>query len=211
MSHVLMGSYIALWILVLFLALTVAALARQIGILYRRISPSGARMLNAGPQIGDALPAFTGLDIYGNRVNLLGTERNTLLMFLSVRCSVCDGIIPALKSLARQERDSLNVVLASFTENEERNRQYAEDKGLSHLPYIRSVEFAHQLNVLSVPYAILIDKAGIIRSKGLVNDREHLESLLNSLDGQYKTVQAFWEGQRDRDQENGKAGSPVVA
>ena len=31
--------------------------------------------------------------------------------------------------------------------------------------------------VSKLPFAVLLDEAGIIRSKGLVNSREHLESL----------------------------------
>ena len=60
MSALLTGSYIALWILVIFLTLALAALARQIGILYRRLAPAGARIMNAGPTIGERIVPFTG-------------------------------------------------------------------------------------------------------------------------------------------------------
>ena len=31
-----------------------------------------------------------------------------------------------------------------------------------------------------LPYAVLVDAAGIVRAKGLVNSREHLESLFEA-------------------------------
>jgi methylamine dehydrogenase accessory protein MauD len=31
-----------------------------------------------------------------------------------------------------------------------------------------------------IPYAVLIDPEGVIRAKGLVNNREHLESLMEA-------------------------------
>jgi hypothetical protein len=45
-------SYVALWLLVTLLLLAVFTLARQVGILHTRLGPVGARMVNAGLEIG---------------------------------------------------------------------------------------------------------------------------------------------------------------
>jgi hypothetical protein len=50
MTEALVVSNITLWIVVLALLLAVLALARQVGILYERVAPMGALMLDHGPQ-----------------------------------------------------------------------------------------------------------------------------------------------------------------
>jgi len=42
-----------------------------------------------------------------------------------------------------------------------------------------------------LPYAILIDADGIIRAKGLVNSREHLDSLILAEESGFGTIQAY--------------------
>jgi hypothetical protein len=42
-----------------------------------------------------------------------------------------------------------------------------------------------------LPYAVLIDERGIVRAKGLVNSREHLESLLVAKETGYASIQAY--------------------
>ncbi|HYM87344.1 MAG TPA: hypothetical protein VET30_11510, partial [Pseudoxanthomonas sp.] len=42
-----------------------------------------------------------------------------------------------------------------------------------------------------LPYAILIDEEGVIRAKGLVNSREHLESLAIAKETGYGSIQAY--------------------
>lgn len=204
MSALLTGSYVALWILVIFLTLALAALARQIGILYRRLTPAGARVMNAGPTIGERIVPFTGRDIYGRSVSLpLANQRPTLLMFLSPGCPMCNEVIPALKSVAQQEKHRLNIVLASFAGDESSNRSYVEEHGLSHLPYVFSFDLAHMFTISGAPYALVVDQAGILRTKGLVNNREHLDSLLNVLDGDYENIQAFWESRARKSESSG--------
>jgi methylamine dehydrogenase accessory protein MauD len=45
-----------------------------------------------------------------------------------------------------------------------------------------------------LPYAVLIDELGIVRAKGLVNSREHLESLLVAKETGYASIQAYLDG-----------------
>ncbi|HIE82758.1 MAG TPA: thiol-disulfide isomerase, partial [Dehalococcoidia bacterium] len=45
--------------------------------------------------------------------------------------------------------------------------------------------------VSKLPYAVLIDDAGIIRSKGLINNREQLESLLVAKDLEVESIQEY--------------------
>jgi methylamine dehydrogenase accessory protein MauD len=199
MHGLVMGSYVALWIVVLLLSVGLAALAGQIGILYRRLEPAGARIMNAGPTIGEPVAPFVGVDIFGREVKLPGSDgRATLLMFVSPGCVMCDEVLPALKSVARQEKRYLSVVLASFSGNDTSNKAYVAQQDLSRWPYVFSFELAHRFAVSGAPYALLMDGEGVLRTKGLVNSREHLDSLLNVLDGEYENVQSFWASQQPR-------------
>jgi methylamine dehydrogenase accessory protein MauD len=50
--------------------------------------------------------------------------------------------------------------------------------------------------VAKLPYAVLIDEAGIVRAKGLVNTREHLESLFEAKERGVGSIQEFVERER---------------
>jgi methylamine dehydrogenase accessory protein MauD len=193
MHGVMMASYIALWLVVILLSVGLAALAGQIGILHRRLEPAGARVMNAGPSIGESIAVSTQKDIYGRYITFpITSEGATLITFVSPGCAMCDEVMPAVKALAQQEKHHIRVILASFAGDEASNRAYAAQHHLSGLPYLFSFQLAHQFSITNAPYALLIDDRGVLRTKGLVNNREHLDSLLNVLDGPFQNVQTYW-------------------
>jgi methylamine dehydrogenase accessory protein MauD len=70
-------------------------------------------------------------------------------------------------------------VLASDGEPEE-HRRYVAAHGLEGLPYVVSASVGIGFEVAKLPYAVLIDADGILRARGLINTREHLESLFEA-------------------------------
>ena len=70
--------------------------------------------------------------------------------------------------------------------------------GLERLPYVNSPQVGMTYRVGKLPYAILIDSEGIIRAKGLVNNREHLESLLIAEETGFGTIQAYLDARAAR-------------
>ena len=76
---------------------------------------------------------------------------------------MCNEVIPALKSLAHQEKHRVNIVLASFAGDETSNKSYVEEHSLSHLPYVFSFDLAHTFAISGAPYALVIDQEGILR------------------------------------------------
>jgi methylamine dehydrogenase accessory protein MauD len=46
-------------------------------------------------------------------------------------------------------------------------------------------------HVSKLPFAVLIDKDGVIRAKGLVNSREQIESLFNAMEFGVKSLQEY--------------------
>jgi methylamine dehydrogenase accessory protein MauD len=175
-------SNIVLWIMVLSLSLVVLALVRQLGVLHERIAPAGALMLNRGLNVGERVPMLDLLDLDGRDLRL-GAPRadgkSTLLVFVSPSCPVCKTLLPILKSGRKDERDWLEVVLASDGDPQE-HRKFAIDNGLAGIPYVVSAALGISYQVSRLPFAALLDAAGILRARGLVNSREHLESLFEA-------------------------------
>ncbi len=182
MIHALLISQIVMWIVLLAIVVLQLALFRQIGVLHERILPLGALTIDKGPKEGESAPTFNLLDLRRSPVALGGTNPSglsTLLFFLSPTCPVCKKMLPILKSLRNREGQHLRIVLSSDGEADEHTR-FVESHGLGDFPYVLSQELGMTYRVSKLPYAVLIDDAGVVRSKGLVNTREHLESLLEA-------------------------------
>jgi methylamine dehydrogenase accessory protein MauD len=61
---------------------------------------------------------------------------------------------------------------------------------------VLSAELGLTYRVGKLPYAVLIDEAGVIRAKGLINTREHLESLLEAKELGVASIQDYLQGQK---------------
>ena len=192
MVELLLASTLLLWILVIILGLVVFALARQVGILHERVAPAGALMPTTGPKVGELTEAADYQDLSGRVVTVGGassTGRPTLVMWISPTCPVCKGLVPTALSLAGHE--SLDLVFASDGDRPERHRAYVKDLGLADYPYVISQQLGMQFAVSKLPFAALIGADGTLRSKGLVNTREHLESLLESMETGISSLQDY--------------------
>lgn len=183
-----------LWLAVLALGMLVWALSRQVGVLFERVAPMGALVTDAGPAVGQPSPIFDLTGLQSEQVVIGGPQAQpTLLFFLAPTCPVCKKLIPILKHLARDEARSLRVVLASDGEGD--HLQFLRDQGLQAMPYLLSTELGMSYRVSRLPYAVLMDRQGTVRAKGLVNSREQLDSLLNAHDMDTPTIQKYLEGQ----------------
>jgi methylamine dehydrogenase accessory protein MauD len=175
-------SVIVLWIVVLCLLAVVLALTRQLGVLHERIAPVGALMLNRGLAVGEPAPTMDVVDLHGANLRL-GAPRtdgkSTLLLFVSPTCPVCKSLLPIVKSSGRDERDWLDIILASDGNTDE-HRDYIRANGLAGIPYVLSAPLGMTFQVSRLPFAALLDEAGVLRARGLINSREHLESLFEA-------------------------------
>jgi len=189
-------SNVVLWILVLVLAAVLLAVVRQLGVLHERIAPAGALMLNRGLKVGEAAPVVTVTDLDGARHEVgaaRGDARSTLLLFVSPTCPVCKSVLPAVKSARRDERAWLDLVLASDGDATEQ-RAFVTAQGLEAIPYVVSAPLGLAYQVSRLPFAALIDEQGILRARGLVNSREHLESLFEAKRLGVASLQEYFSG-----------------
>ena len=191
-------SVVVLWIVVLSLLAVVFALTRQLGVLHERIAPVGALMLNRGLTVGDPAPAVDVVDLDGASIRLGAARpdgKSTLLLFVSPTCPVCKSLLPIVKSSGKHERDWLDIILASDG-NLEEHREYVRSNGLGNVPYILSAPLGMTYQVSRLPFAALVDEAGILRARGLVNSREHLESLFEAKRLGVASLQDYFSAQK---------------
>jgi methylamine dehydrogenase accessory protein MauD len=195
MNEALLVSNFVLWGVVIAMGLVIVALVRQVGVLHERIAPAGALAVQEGAVVGERAPQLA-VETLGGETLELGAPRDddraTLLFFLSPDCPVCKTLLPALRSLRRFEARRLDVVLASDGEREEHLRFVAEQK-LDALPYVLSPALGIAFGVSKLPFAALVDGDGMLRARGLVNTREHLESLLEAMELGVGSIQEFLE------------------
>ena len=195
MLRALIVSNVLLWLLVIVLAAVVLALVRQIGVLHERIAPAGALLLKRGLKVGDPVPAMTLTDLSGRGVTIgVPSARGScmLLVFLSPSCPVCKILLPVLKSSSAGESGWLELVLASDGAEEE-HRRFVAENGLRQIPYVLSAELGMSFQVERLPFAALIDERGVLRARGLINSREHLESLFEAKRLGVASLQEFLE------------------
>ncbi|MDD3352668.1 methylamine dehydrogenase accessory protein MauD [Zoogloea sp.] len=196
MNDALLISNVLLWVAVLAALVGLFALARQIGVLYERVAPMGALMMDTGPKVGEPSPVFELPNLVGNTRVTIGRpgDKSTLLFFLSPTCPVCKKLLPILRSVNTTERDWLRVVLTSDGEQPEHLAFY-EKADLKEFPYLLSSEPGMAYRVAKLPYAVLLDEHGRIVAKGLVNSREQLESLFTAKEMGVASVQDYIEHQ----------------
>lgn len=196
MTDPLVISLALLWLVVLALVLVVLALARQIGVLHTRLAPAGALSTSAGPKVGEPVPTELFDTIDGRQLPVGGQRQHAqLILFVSPTCPICKSLVPVAKSLARTERRRLDLAFASDGGELQSHRDYVATLNLEDHPYVVSMTLGLKFAVGKLPFAVLIDADGILRGKGLVNSREHLESLVESMDSGYASIQDYLEAE----------------
>lgn len=185
------ASDIMLWLAVISLAIVSLALSRQVGILHERSAPLGAVISDKGPEVGDESPKFDLNDHKGNLITLGGKRPNgagQLALFLAPNCPMCNKVLPTVKAMASYEH--LDVVVISDGPKEE-HETFLKTHEMGQIPYVISADVGMRFQIGRVPYAVLIDGQGKIAAKGLVNTREHLESLVEAQSLGLQSVQEF--------------------
>jgi methylamine dehydrogenase accessory protein MauD len=184
-----------LWLVVIALGIALLAVIRQLGVLHERIAPVGALMLAKGLNVGETAPRVEAQDLEGRSITLgpaRADERATLIMFVSPTCPVCKTLLPILKSSLGQERDWLDIILASDGDIASQ-RDFVLTHRLGSFPYIVSAPLGIAYQVSRLPFAVLIDAQGVLRARGIVNSREHLESLFEAKRLGLASIQDYFE------------------
>jgi methylamine dehydrogenase accessory protein MauD len=192
----LLVSQILLWCVVIVLAIVVLALARQVGVLHERIAPVGALALGQGPQPGEVAPRLTA-ETLGGTTALIGGARSggrlQLLFFVAPSCPICKQLLPTARLVAETEQAALLLIGDG---DHRQHRDMAARHGVAPADFVVSAEVGLAYRVGKLPYAVLIDGDGTIVAQGLVNTREHLESLFAARESGHHSVQDFLQARR---------------
>jgi methylamine dehydrogenase accessory protein MauD len=186
---------LVLWILVIGLTLVVLALVRQVGVLHERITPVGALMLARGLKVGELAPTLTVADLADRSLAIGGPRadgRSTLVMFVSPTCPVCKVLLQVLISSRKSEQSWLEIVLASDGDLDSQ-REFVTAQRLDAFPYVVSASLGMAYQVSRLPFAVLIDADGVLKARGIINSREHLESLFEAKRLGVASLQDFFE------------------
>ncbi len=184
-------SQILLWSVVILQGVVILALARQVGVLHERVAPAGALVNAGGPGVGEKSPRIEVHALAGNAITIggeLAPGRAALMLFVSASCPICKKLIPIAKDFARSEK--LDVLFVGDADPAEQRRLIAQF-ALDERRFVNGPEVGMTYRVDKLPYAVLLDDTGVIASKGLVNSREHFESLIVAKESGYSTIQAY--------------------
>jgi methylamine dehydrogenase accessory protein MauD len=193
MPEALIVSNLLLWVVVVAMGLVILALVRQVGVLYERVAPAGALMVNRKLKAGERAPELTVVDLAGRPLNIGGPSksgRSTLLFFLSPTCPICKTLLPVIRSAAKSEKSWIDVILASDGKEHD-HAGFVAEHDLGQFPYVSSEILGMTYGVGKLPYAVLIGEQGGIVSMGIINSREHLESLFESKEQGVASIQEY--------------------
>jgi len=84
----------------------------------------------------------------------------------------------------------LDVVLASDGDVAAHHK-FIKDANLGEFNYVVSELLGRSFGVSKLPYAVLVDEGGKIASMGLINSREHLESLFEAKERDVASIQEY--------------------
>jgi methylamine dehydrogenase accessory protein MauD len=177
MSGWWIASYIVLWFLVLALALLVLALARQLGTLHLRLGPRGALEIDGeGPALGETAPPLEAVDVDGRPVTIGGPGAEQLLLFVSPGCPVCREVVPSVRVVAHS--GAMEAVVVADTEPNELPREI--DARRFGAVMVARPDIASTFRVPGTPYAVVLDRLGVVQAKGTVNNLEQMEGLMDT-------------------------------
>ncbi|HWK42761.1 MAG TPA: methylamine utilization protein MauD [Croceibacterium sp.] len=180
-----------LWAVVILLGIVVLLLARQIGVLHERIAPIGALAMGGELRQGAPAQQIIASALSGETVKVGAPPthgRAAMLLFVAPACPVCKTIIPVAVRFAQIEDVELLLVGDG---DPHQYRKLADQFGIAPSRFVNSAEVGMAYKVGKVPYAVLIDQAGLISAHGLVNTLEHLESLIISQETGLSSIQQF--------------------
>ncbi len=176
-------SQILLWLVIICLVGLNIILLRQVGVLFERVAPAGALATSQLLDKGQFLNAKSYDTIDGNAAIIGGKspqQTSQLVLFVAPDCPVCKEILPAAISMSKSLANDLELILASAGENVDQHKEFIKGQNLERFKYILSDNLGMSFGVAKLPYAVLINSDATVASFGLVNTREHLESLVEA-------------------------------
>jgi methylamine dehydrogenase accessory protein MauD len=208
---ILVISHVVLWIVVLVQALLLLALARLVGqLMSRRFPAGGARVIDPGPEIGTVVDGWEAIDLFGNAVRVqFPRERGLFLLYVSPHCSVCEALLPAARRFLKEiaaEAEGMWVLILGTRETQ---TTYARENGLALQPVLAEDGLPAPWRLGGGPFGLWINASGEVKAKGMVNNREQLESLRHAVALGHASVQSYVTAQAEKSEQQ-REQAPMI-
>jgi methylamine dehydrogenase accessory protein MauD len=186
-------SYVLLWVVVIFQVVLTLTLARLVGqLMSRRFPGSGARVMDPGPEIGSAVEDWEGVDLLGRAVCVqFPRDRGLFLLFISPHCTACAWLLPSAKRFFKEIAVQTEGAWVLLGGSEESQLHYAKENGLLAHPVLAESRIPPSWRAGGGPFGLWVDATGRVRTKGMVNSREHLESLRYAVEVGHPSVESY--------------------
>jgi methylamine dehydrogenase accessory protein MauD len=186
----LIVSSVLLWLAVLFLAFVLLGTLRSMDVLRWQMqqlqATTPSRMGRNGLRPGKKAPDFKVPTAAGPELALSDfAGRKVFVVFVQTGCGPCGTVVPDLNRLHREAKYGLLVVSNG---EPEKVREWAE-KVHAEFPVLIQERWvvSKKYEVLATPFAFLVDEKGIVRSKGIINSKQHIEFVLDGRRDEPKT------------------------
>jgi methylamine dehydrogenase accessory protein MauD len=180
MSIFVLVAIIVLWAVVLFFSFLLLGTLRSLGLLSWRLEQLEAttpkRLGRDGLKPGKKAPDFSLPSADGKEVALHDfAGRKVLLVFTQSSCSPCKTIVPELNRLGPAAQ-----VLVINNGDPAATRKWSAEVG-ARFPVLaqEKLSISKKYEVFATPFAFLIDEKGVVASKGIINNRQHIRYVLS--------------------------------
>ncbi|MBV1838623.1 conjugal transfer protein TraF [Acetobacter estunensis] len=164
------------------LAVTLFALARQIGVLHERMAPIGPQEARSGLEVGQVVPRLVLHTLEGAPVVIgdpLAPGHFQMLLFVAPECPVCKRVIPVVRQMAAER--GFELLFVGDGPEPELKTMVASRAEMQGVPLLTGVELGLVLQINRLPALVVLDEHGTIRVKDIVNTRRQIEGLLEGI------------------------------
>jgi methylamine dehydrogenase accessory protein MauD len=181
MNTLLLALHIALWGIVLVLSFLLLGTLRAVALLRWRLAQLEARtprrLGRNGLKPGRKAPDFTLPSVEGTEVALHDfAGRKVLLVFTQSGCQPCHRIVPELNRL--QRKGAVQVLVVHNGDPKDIHQSAGEVQAGFLVLVQERWRLSRRYEVFATPFAFLIDAQGMIVSKGIINNGQHIRFVL---------------------------------
>lgn len=206
-------SYAVLWVLVVVQVILTLALSRLVGqLMSRRFPGSGARIIDPGPEIGATVEGWEGVDLLGQPVRLqFPRDRGLFMLYVSPHCSTCAALLPPAKRFFKEIAAQAEGVWVMVLGSREKQIDYVRQNGLTNHLMLAEEQLPASWRLGGAPFGLWIDASGEVRAKGMVNNREHLESLHKAVETGHPSLESYVSALAEEKEQKGEWKGAVTS
>jgi hypothetical protein len=159
-------------------AVAILALAREIGVLSKRLPPAPALESLEGPEPGTALPSLRlrSLADGEERAFEAPSASRRVLIFMSTRCRLCSDLLADLDGVARDWPDHEVVPILAGPHREA--VEMVSRSGFAGPAWQDDGAAMRAVSIITTPRALVVGEDGTVVARGVVNNREMVSSLI---------------------------------